>query len=345
MKVILNHSTPFALASGGVTNIVLKTKEVLESEGVEVECLRWWDTEQKGDILFHFGRPSINLVRFAKSSGYRVVAEHVMTGLVSRPLAKRKIQKLVIKGARSILPQVVSDIFSWDSFMMMDMNFFPSEWDQSVAEHMFGLSHEKSRVLPYGVNAPFLNLEEPEKRDDYLVCTATITPRKRILELAQACHVAQVPIKIIGKPYAQSDAYYEKFKDLEATSDYVEHVQHVSDQNKLAQIYLNARGFVLVSKMETISQSAIEASACRTPLLLSDMDWAHRAFGDNASYCPVTKDTDLTATTIRQFYQTAADLKPEWTPPTWYEARKGIVNVFEEILSRPDTFKLDAKHI
>ena len=38
--------------------------------------------------------------------------------------------------------------------------------------------------------------------------------------------------------------------------------------------YREARGFVLLSAMESLSLSALEAAACECPLFLSDLPWA-----------------------------------------------------------------------
>jgi len=344
MKALLNHTIPFSLAHGGVTNIVHRTYDVMLDCGLEAEYLRWWDTEQLGDILFHFGRPPITLIRFAKSAGLIVVAEHVLTGLVSRPSWKRAIQKRIISTLRASFPQAVSDNFSWDSFDLVDMNFFPSEWDASVARHMFNVKPEKSYILPYGANDAFL-LSAEVPRDSYLITTATITPRKRVVELAAACHVAGVPLKVVGKPYAVSDKYFERFKRLEHSSQFVEHIPHIADQVTLASLYRRARGFVLLSAMETISQSAIEAAACRTPLLLSDMDWAHRSFGSSASYCPIGCATEKTSQVIRSFYDRAHELVPAWRPPSWQEARACLPQVFEDLVRNKRDFTLAASHM
>ncbi len=344
MKVILNHSTPFALAHGGVTNIVNRTKDVLDNAGIEVEYLRWWDDGQKGDILFHFGRPSLSLVTFAKAAGYKVVAEHVMTGLVSRPLWKRRCQKVIINNARKHLPSFISQVFSWDVLQLMDMNFFPSDWDATVAAHMFNVEVDKTTILPYGVNDAFLKIKKQD-RGDYLVCTATITPRKRVLQLARACDLARVPLKVVGKAYAQSDEYFDKFQSLVNSSSYVKHVPHVSDQDTLAEIYRGARGFVLISSMETISQSAIEAAACGTPLLLSDLEWAHRGFGNNATYCPVTEDIAKTAGYIQKFYADAENHPVKWIPPSWSEARAHLPEVLERVLKSDNNFRLGLRTV
>lgn len=46
MKVLFDHSFPFALAHGGFQIQIEQTKAALESLGVSVDYLRWWDDSQ-----------------------------------------------------------------------------------------------------------------------------------------------------------------------------------------------------------------------------------------------------------------------------------------------------------
>ncbi len=57
---------------------------------------------------------------------------------------------------------------------------------------VFGALPEKTHVVPNGVEDVFLN-SQPAQRGPWLVCTATITERKRVLELAQAAVRAETP--------------------------------------------------------------------------------------------------------------------------------------------------------
>lgn len=43
----------------------------------------------------------------------------------------------------------------------------------------------------------------------------------------------------------------------------------IQDRAHLAQVYSEARGFVLLNAMKILSLSALEAAACECPLLLS----------------------------------------------------------------------------
>jgi glycosyltransferase involved in cell wall biosynthesis len=332
MKIILNHELPFWLAHGGVTKIVQRTEQVLQELGYEVEPLRWWDEKQSGDILFQFCRPAGGHFSYAKSKGMKIAVEQVLTGLVSRPRWKRVLQKRAKRLIERHAPSMFSGPFNWESFHLADRHFAPSPHDMQVIEHMFDVPAEKIELLPYGVDDEFLNSDKTQPREPWLICTATITERKRVLEIAEAAIDARVPVKIVGKPYGPEDPYYLRFKNAVSRSEgLVEHVNHVSSREQLAQLYAKARGFVLLSTMETVSQSALEAAACGCPMLLSDQDWARSAFGMHASYCPVASRAK-TAEVLKTFHGEAAESRQTFPAKSWFEARKKLKDVFEKLI-------------
>ena len=61
MKILIDHPFPFFLAHGGQQIQIEETKRALESIGVGVDWLRWWDQSQSADIIHYFG------VRFARA--------------------------------------------------------------------------------------------------------------------------------------------------------------------------------------------------------------------------------------------------------------------------------------
>src|SRR5206468_4549093 len=130
---------------------------------------------------------------------------------------------------------------------------------------------------------------------------------------------AQTPLWVIGKSYTETDPYGQRFVQLaEQHSQIIRYEGAIGDRAKLAQAYREARGFVLLSSMESLSLSALEAAGCGCPLLLSDLPWARITFKEHASYCPIASPS-RTAGCLRQFYDTAATLKPAPKPPTWIE--------------------------
>jgi glycosyltransferase involved in cell wall biosynthesis len=332
MKVLLDHANPFLLAHGGFQTQIEQTKAALESIGVDVEYLRWWDATQSGDLIHFFGRPAISYVEFAHQKGMAVVLAQLLTGTGSRPNWKLFLESMCIRTARRFLPDMVSRQFAWSSFQKADACVALTSWEGHLMSYLFGAPPVKVHVVPNGVEEVFLN-SKPRERGKWLVCTATIASRKRVLELGEAAVEARVPTWVIGKPYSDSDPYAGKF--LELASRYPEWVRYegpVNDRNQMAEIYRAARGFVLLSTMESLSLSALEAAACECPLLLSDLPWARTVFGKSASYCPIVPPK-RTAAYLRRFYDEALHLPVPPKPATWTEVARQIKNIYDGLLS------------
>ena len=223
--------------------------------------------------------------------------------------------------------------FNWDSYKLADALAANTAWEKHLMTYIFGADPAKVFVVPNGVEDIFF---QPAKRtrNEWLVCTATITPRKRILELAQAAVAAQTPVWIIGKAYADNDAYAQKFFQLAtAHPRWLRYEGGISDRARLAEIYRAARGFVLLSTMETRSLSAEEAAASECPLLLRDLPWAHSTFPTGAEFCPDTEATPVIAAALRKFYAAAPGLPPPPKPATWPEVARQFRSVYEKILA------------
>ena len=103
------------------------------------------------------------------------------------------------------------------------------------------------------------------------------------------------------------------------------------DWRDLARVYRAARGFVLLSTMETRSLSAEEAAACECPLLLTDLPWARDVFVERATYCPAGNSERATAEVLRHFYQSAPTLAPPPRPVSWVEVARRLETIYESI--------------
>src|SRR6185312_11537362 len=331
MKVILDHPHPFLLSHGGFQIQIEQTYEALRQAGVEADYLRWWDDRQPADIIHYFGRPTIPYVKQAHAKGIRVVMAQLLTGLGSRSPRVLPFQKAAINLARTALPEMITDRFAWDVYQKVEAAIALTPWEAHLMNYMFGAPKEKVHIVANGVEEVFLQ-SPAAPRGPWLVCTATITTRKRILELAEAAVSANTPLWIIGKPYSDSDPYAQRFLALARQNPkIVRYEGAISDRTKLVCIYREARGFVLLSTMESLSLSALEAAACECPLLLSDLPWARTTFKDDASYCPIAS-TSETARYLRRFYDTAPQLKTPPKPPTWIEIARQLAVVYEGVL-------------
>jgi glycosyltransferase involved in cell wall biosynthesis len=332
MKVLFNHQLPFSLAHGGTQIQIEQTTAALQKIGVTVEMLRWWDGEQTGDILQSFGRVPTHMLRLAHKKGMRVILSELLTEQGSRSSTHRTVHKWLVKVLRRTLPASVKASFSWDSYKLADACLALTPWEARLMEELFEAPPEKMHVIPNGVEEVFLN-SKPAVRGPWLICTATITERKRVLELSEAAVLAQTPVWIIGKSYSDTDGYGQRFLALAREQPALVRFEGpVTDRQRLAQIYREARGFVLLSTMESLSLSALEAAACECPLLLSDLPWARTSFGSQASYCPIVPP-DRTAPHLKRFSEAAPKLEPPPRPLSWVEVAQKMKALYERLLS------------
>jgi len=333
MKVLFYALQPFSLTHGGLQIQILQIRQALEQHGVEANFLRWWDDGQRGDLLHFFGRMPTPMLRAAQQKGMKVVLSDLLTEQGSRPGWHVKLHRLTIRAMTLALPSAFTASYYWDSYSLADACVALTSWEARLMTDLFGTSREKTHVVPNGVEEVFLN-SQPVQRGPWLVCTATITERKRVLELAEASVRAQTPLWVIGKPYSESDPYAQRFFALaRAHPGTLRYEGPIQDRAKLAQVYREARGFVLLSAMESLSLSALEAAACECPLLLSRLPWAISVFNQSASYCPIISSASRTAGFLRQFYDAAPSLKPPPKPLTWLEVGQQLRRLYEMLLN------------
>jgi glycosyltransferase involved in cell wall biosynthesis len=333
MKILFNCTLPFALAHGGQAIQIERTLASLAEIGVEAEPLRWWDAAQTGDLIHYVGVMPVDQIQFARQKKIKVVIANLLTAQGSQTPLQRGARRVFRWGVESFAPRVMAHAFGWESYRQADALIALTSWEKHLMEYKFGAAAEKIFVVPNGVEPEFFDAPKTP-RGEWLVCTATITERKRVLELAQAAVAAQTPVWILGKAYAQNDSYAQKFFALaKANPKFIRYEGGVNDRVELAKIYRAARGFVLLSSMESLSLSALEAAACECPLLLSDLPWARSSFDGGTQFCPVTDSVDATAAALKNFYATAPQLPAPPKPATWPDVARQFKTIYEKVLA------------
>jgi glycosyltransferase involved in cell wall biosynthesis len=335
MKVLFDCHTPFILAHGGAQVQIEQTMAALGKLGVSAEPLRWWDETQSGDVLHHFAMIPTHLQRLAKEKGMKVVMSAFMSGLGARPAWQRFLQKLALGAIKPVAPRRLRDLFGWDSYRLLDAIIAMTPYESALLTGIHSAPPSRVHVVPNGVEEVF-SKSQSVPRGPWLVCTATITEQKEVLKLAQMAVRAETPVWIIGKAYSEADDYTRSFVEYaRQNSKVVRYEGPIADRERLARIYREARGFVLLSQWESLSLSALEAAACRCPLLLSDLPWAHDAFKEKAAYCAANGSLSASAAVLRRFYEAAPNLEPPPMPLSWMEVARQIETVYESILKQP----------
>ena len=333
MKILFNCNLPFALAHGGQAVQIQRTLASLAEIGVSAEPLRWWDEHQTGDLIHYVGIMPVDQIQFARQKKIKVIIANLLTAQGSQTPLQRGARRVFRWGVENFAPRTMARAFGWESYRQADALVALTEWEKHLMAYKFGATPEKIFVVPNGVEPEFFAAPKTA-RGEWLVCTATITERKRVLELAEAAVTAQTPVWILGKAYAENDGYAKKFFSLaKANPKFIRYEGGVNDRVELAKIYRAARGFVLLSAMESLSLSALEAAACECPLLLSDLPWARSSFIGSAEFCPVTDSVSTTAAALKNFYAAAPQLPPPPKPATWPDVARQFKTIYEKVLA------------
>ena len=331
MKVLIDHSEPFLLAHGGLQLQIEQTKAALEEAGLEVEYLRWWDDSQQGNLIHFFGRSSSSHIDFAHAKGMGYVMQELLTSQGSRSVTHLRLQAAANSILRKVLPANYRLPLRWDSYRKADAIIANTGWEAWIMRKLFAAPAARIYVISNGVADVFFT-KRAKVPGDHLICVATITERKRVLELAEAAITTKTPLKVIGKPYSEADPYFLRFVEIaQASQGIVEYLGPIQNPQALAARLHAARGFVLPSTMETQSLAAQEAAAAGLPLLLSDLPWARSTFGNKATYLPVS-DGSRFASHLRIFHREASQLPVPQQPARWRAIAQQLVNIYQSVL-------------
>lgn len=261
-----------------------------------------------------------------------MVTTDLLTAQGSRSKQRLFFQCGLMRLVEWFVPGSLRMPFNWESYRMIDGIVTNTQFEADLVRSFYRTDPKRIHVIPNGVEEAFFK-STPVPRGDWLVCTATITPRKRVLELAQAAVLARTPIRFLGKAYGAADDYNIRFlKIVKDHPDLLRYEGSLSDRNELAKIYRSARGFVLLSAMETRSLSSEEAAACECPLLLSDLPWARDVFRETATYSNIAQSTQESAADLRKFYDSSSKPVPP-RPLTWVDVAKAYANVYKGTLA------------
>lgn len=336
MKVIFSHNLPFFLAHGGMQTLSENLMREIAGLGVEVEQERWWDPNQKGDILHYIMRPPMAVnVGFAHEKGFKVVMTENLDQTASRTKFQLFMQRQITRLTRRLMPGMVNRV-AWDVYQMLDAMVYvvPIEWE--VAKYLFDATPDRGHIISQGLEADAikrLGSSEGMGEGDFLISVAVISERKNSLLLAQAAKKAGVPIVFLGKPLVEDDYYREFLKT--ADGKLVRYAGFVSVDEKY-RLLRQARGFALMSQFESGCIAIYEAAAAGLPLLLPDLPWASKVYG-HLKGCSLTKlgDVDRIAKALSEFYPKAKRSTEQTFPiPSWKQVAEKYVKIYEQILAK-----------
>jgi len=109
MKVLIDNDHSFAYAHGGIQELINNLLIIAPKFGIEVEPLRWWDSEQHGDIVHFFYKPNIPYLSLIKSKSKIVISSSLAPNL-DDSLVKKNARKFFYLFAKFFLHGVSNSL-------------------------------------------------------------------------------------------------------------------------------------------------------------------------------------------------------------------------------------------
>lgn len=333
MKVLLYDSTPAYFCPGGKQVQVQKLFENLNKIGVQVEYARWWDPEQKCEIL-HLFSPSVFMVRKAREAGVKkIILTHIVDVLSNNVRHKQRIFKMRNRILQFVLPSRMLEKFSWTILSDIDAIVYNNEVDATTASFVFDIPKNKINVVNPGYEEEQIKNFSggTHQRKSYLISVANITPRKNNVLLAKAAKKAKIPVVFIGNALEKDGAYYNEFLNL-VDDNYVKYPGFVSEEEK-RDLLQGSSGFTLLSTAESGCIAVYEASMAGLPLLLSNLPWAHSyGVSDYINYINLD-DFSTVVNKLQDFYENSRRLeKFTFHMWTWEEVAKKYMLIYKRLL-------------
>ncbi|MEO6034879.1 MAG: glycosyltransferase family 4 protein [Verrucomicrobiota bacterium] len=333
MKILFDHSQPFLLGHGGFQIQIERTLVALNKIGVQAEYLRWWDDQQRADLIHYFSPAGTSYLRQAKSVRTPVVMTTLFTETCNRSDRQLRQQGWLTRAILALpFGRGVIDQLRWKSFRECSINVVGLEAEQNVLKLVYGVPEEAIAVIPLGLSEIYLQAGAGLRSENHLICTGTITRRKNPLLLAEMARRAEVPILFVGKPYHSSDPYWREFERL-IDQIWVKYHPHVAGEGEMAGLLKAARGYVLLSDYENWCLSAHEAVACGLPVLVPNQKWSRERFGDHAHYFS-NSNQEENIERLRAFHQNAPALfPPKIRLHSWEDVAGQLKSLYESVLS------------
>lgn len=175
---------------------------------------------------------------------------------------------------------------------------------QEIIDYM-QIPQDKISVIYHGVNHelykpyPQNELKETKAKfslpKKFLLFVGSIEPRKNLLTLLKAYNLltndekGELPLILVGFKGWENR---EIMQEIEKNRDYIRYLGFVSD-SELAHIYNLAAVFIYPSLYEGFGLPPLEAMACGTPVIVSDVASLPEVCGDAALYVAPTDYIDI----------------------------------------------------
>lgn len=289
---------------GGGEILLLKMKEYLEKNGVEVRLFdSWKDKVTDFDLIHVFGsvKDCLGLIRVAKARNVKVAISPILWSDFRRALftdgpLKTKVDLFCRHAAKVVWPSFPSA--RRRMLIESDLVFPNSEIEKNQVSRLFAVPKEKMCVVYNGVDPLFLSAApdlfyERFGREPFILGVGRIEPRKNQLNLIKAVKKLNGKrLVLIGSPVSGTKNYFEACRrEGEGFVTFVPTLSH--DDELLRSAYAACDLFVLQGWFETPGLVALEAALAGAKVIATSGGSTREYFQDKLDYINPADPKDI----------------------------------------------------
>lgn len=313
----------------------LETIKALRLADVDVVQFNPWAETIDADLVHVFGSayPHTDIIRRFVNAKIPVVA--VSMFMPEKPLWYFSAFSTVSR----ILP-TTSFSLRQESMRLADRIISLTENEKRLVSKAFNINQSKIHVVPNGIEKRFFNAHPKAFIDryglkDFVLCVASIEPRKNQLTIANALKNRSFDVVFIGSRPAHGgeivSQYVSDFQIVVSSSKNLHWIDGINHNDPMLEsAYSAAHTHILASTAEGLPLSPMEAAAAGNHIVLSDLPQLHEVFESSAHYIN-PDDTDDIRRTIEYLMSIPkpanGDQRPSWLM-SWDDVAKRLIDVY-----------------
>ena len=270
---------PHCFAFGGFEVQMIAAMETARDAGANIAPLDFWSREADFDVLHFWGLElqHSDAVKWAHAANKKIV----LSALTNYPGWNSRLRHLLsyaVGPARLRKPMLAQ----------IDCITVVNGEQKAYLVNTIGFPKEKVFIVPNVIADIYFTVQERTDDTDlgienYVICTGNICRRKNQLALARACGKMGVPLLLAGNVLTGEEDYGRAVAEAVASYSGLRWVKGLPPGSvQLAAAYRRSAVFALPSYFEQQPISALEAAACRKPLVLGSRPYAKQEFYEHA---------------------------------------------------------------
>ncbi|MFC1497322.1 glycosyltransferase family 4 protein [Verrucomicrobiota bacterium] len=334
MKVLFYVNYPLALAPGGHAVQIFETFAALQKLGVDVGWLHNEDNIAPSvDIIHYWGAVSPDLHwQLAKANNTKVVTSVMNQGASSRGVLMQKVRGIMRKMLKKTISHGSYSLLGHEIYRNADAIISLCEAEKNYIVNVFGGNPDIIRIIPNGVSEDFLHASCNIKKKEKLLMVGSIRELKQQVAVARAAVKMKVPVEFIGAPMSLETEYFNKFKAM-LDNKYAKYLGPICDRRQMIKMYKEASGLILASEYEAQGLVILEALACKTPVLSTDLLTVRSHFGNAINYCSKAASASF-AYELKHFFRSCRNgLTQSFEVASWRDIAKQIHEVYKLVLT------------